>query len=453
MSCLDFKYGWRWLLPINGLETFRLYGFDSSEERFWGEVLAKLQLARVEGNGCADLLLVDADLCNPKQGPSAMEIHSARVVFVVARRRQAVYWRGVLEVAFPVVVEFALLPADNPRLVVPLSTCRHTLDGLGLHRPGRWIARFSLSVVRALAWLGNLALLRRRVLLAATRDRKPVAIGAIEAGLSEGSALSLAYALYLGNPDDKRKTIVLPLGLVECPKLLKVGATPRAMALLSNEAKVLAALRKEPFASSVPRLAKVVVCKESMAIHEEYRSRRRVSRGRMNSAVVEFLGALGAAGRYEIPLATMLERLPSQPTNDVPLAHALACRALRGRLDILAEAGTQIWLTRTHGDFAPWNSSWTDHGLFVFDWEASSENDLALADAFYYVIAPKILVGRNFRPSAIVVDTLRMAARVAITAGIGESNHRVYLALWLLNRVWQAERYGDLAVALERGWP
>lgn len=452
MTCLDFKYGWRWLLPINGLATFRLFGFDFAEERFWEHALAKMQLTRAEGSGSADLLLVETDHWSPQQEPSAKQIQCARVVFVTARRRQAAYWHRVLREEFAAVVEFALLPTDNPRVVVPLSSCRYTLKGLGLHSPGRWVARLSLSVIRVLAMLGNVSLLRGRVLLAATRDLRPVAIGAVQGELSGSSTLGLDYALYLGTPNDKRKTVVLPLSFPECRTLLKVGSTAQAMELLSKEAKVLAALQKEPFASSVPRLENVVVSRDSMALHEEYRPRCYVSRRRMESAVVDFLGALGAVGRHRIRLTTVLDRFCLHRTEDIPPVHAAACRALLGRLELLAEAGTEIWLARAHGDFAPWNSSWTEQGLLVFDWEASRDDELALADAFYYVIAPKILVGCVFRPSAIVADALHMADRVAAAARIGNLNSRVYLAIWLLDRVRQSERYGDLAAALERGW-
>ncbi|MBM9532178.1 hypothetical protein JWG42_18655, partial [Desulfoprunum benzoelyticum] len=130
---------------------------------------------------------------------------------------------------------------------------------------------------------------------------------------------------------------------------------------------------------------------------------------------------------------------------------ATACRALRARLGRLAESGGTLSVHRCHGDFAPWNCSWTPQGLFVFDWEASHDDGMALSDAFYYVTAPALLVHRNPCTKRTLKALLHMAERVA-EASHAKLDTRVYLAFWLLGRVGQARLYDELIVLLDRSW-
>ncbi|MEF8761576.1 MAG: phosphotransferase [Candidatus Accumulibacter sp. UW25] len=451
-SALDQCFGWRWLLPLGSTRSFGLYGFDSEEESFWEKVITVAGLVRKAGN--AEVLLINADRTAEYGSLSTGEISTAQVICVIAGRQTAQRWRVDLAAQFPLLQEYSLMPAGGPRVVVPLDSWRQAVAGLCLHRPGRWVGRLGLLAASGLARIGNLVLLRKRVLILASRERHCVPQGAQRAGLFERyGGQETNYALYLGTPDDNRKTVVLPIGSSPLGVILKVAETPRARASLANEASALEALRQSAIASCVPKLAHMVASGDTLTLYQEYRLRRRAGKRRMGISVVEFLAQLSLIDRQPAPLLDHLETLPLAPFFDLPDEYALACSALHARLLVLADAGEKVWLNRTHGDFAPWNCAWTDRGFFVYDWEESRPLDLALGDAFSYVIAPARLLQRNVNVSQTLIATLGFADRVATAGGYTTApDTHVYLVLWLLRRVHQPGLYGDLLVLLERNW-
>lgn len=456
-AALDYRFGWRWLLPVGAGVQLRLCGFAADEALFWQRwVVGLLSAAPSAPAGSAPgarLLLVDAGRCRAGEQPTAAELAQADVVAVLADRAQGGHWRRTLQGALASVREYALLPAANPRVVVPLSAPRHALAGLGLHRPGRWVARVGIGLARTLAAGGHCGLLRGRVLLIAARNPQACAVGARQAGLQrapDGQPWQ-AFALYLGTADDKRKTVVLPLSSGPPRVILKAGSSPQARAALGQEAEALLALAASPVAGQVPRLLGQVASAEALTLQQEYRPRRRVPQAGMETAVVRFLGCLAGLSRQGVALA---EVLPTALTHDGPGAAAApaARAAVRARLGQLATAGEMVWLHRTHGDFAPWNCAATDQGLFVYDWEDSREHGLALSDAFYYAVAPALLVQRRPQAAATLAAALHLAGRV-LAASPGALDVRLYLALWLLARVGKAALYDELLIELERSWP
>jgi hypothetical protein len=451
-STLDRYFGWRWLLPLGTTRSFCLYGFVSEEESFWDMAIADAGLVKKSCN--AEVLLINADRAVEYGSPSAEEIHTAQVICVIAGRKSARRWRVDLTAQFPSLHEYSLLPAGAPRVVVPLDSWPQIVAGLCLHRPGRWVGRLGLLAASGLARAGNLALLRRRVLIVASRERHFVPLGPLRAGFFERyGGQETNYALYLGTPDDNRKTVVLPIGSSPLEVILKVAETPKARASLANEASALEALEQTAIASYVPKLAHVVASGNSLTLYQEYRLRRRDGKRRLVSAVVEFLAQLSLIDRQPASLSELLETLPPAPFSMLPDEYALACSALRARLVDLADAGASVWLNRTHGDFTPWNCAWTDRGFFVYDWEESRPLDLALGDAFSYVIAPAQLLKRNANVSETLIATLALADRVATAGSLtATTDTRVYLALWLLRRVHHPGLYGDLLIFLERNW-
>lgn len=461
---LDYLFGWRCLLPAMAVANAppRLFGFSEDEAQFWKRWCAQ-QAEPVVGALApgqmqdGPVLLVDAERCPASALPNGAELAQAAVVAVVADRAQGRRWRRVLGAAFPAVREFALLPAARPRVVVPLGIARHALAGLALHRPGRWVPRVGLAVARILAAMGQFSLLRGRVLLIAQRAPMPPPVGAWQAGLptAPNGQPWQAFAAYLGTPDDRRKTVMLPLDQHAPKMVLKVGSSPRARAALGNEASALVALAASPLASQVPRLLGQHNHADTLTLQQEYRPRRRVSSGRLNSTVVAFLGQLAGLSAQPVPLAPLLAALTSAPAQLAPhqqsVAATEAARALHARLGALGAQGQRAWLQRTHGDFAPWNCGWSNQGLFVYDWEDSHTQGLALGDAFYYVIAPALLLQRKPRAATTLAAVLALAERVA-AASPATPNVHVQLALWLLGRVGTAPLYDELLILLERSW-
>lgn len=449
-TVMDLQFGWRWLLPAAAEGgRMRLYGFSEEEERF---LRATLAAGEPWEGGHAEVLLVDGVRALADAMPLVGDIKSAHLVCMVVRRRQARHWRTLLGKAFPHVREYGLLPFGNPRVVIPLSSTSHVTTALSLHRPLRWGARLGLMLARALTVIGNFELLRGRVLLIATRSREFIPKGALQAELPERFGQQVTdYALYLGTPQDNRKTVILPLGDSPPATILKVASTPTARASLRNEAALLSMLSESHLSAFVPRLGGLISTDEAITLYQEYRPRRRIGHRKMDAAVAEFLAQLTLLDHTSVPLSALVAALPATPDVSLPVEVFDACRALHGRLQQIGESGTEVWVHRTHGDFTPGNCAWTDQGLFVFDWEKSREQGLALGDAFYFAIAPALFVPRKPRVATALDAALRLGSRVACARGV-QLDCRVYLALWLLGRVGEAKLYGELAVMLERRW-
>ena len=285
---LDFRFAWRALLPLPAGARVRVCGFSGEEVAYLRRVLPAQALSATQGSAYAPhqgahLLLIDALRCPPpaqRALSAAPDIGDWPVVAVLADRAGGVRWRTALQAAFPEVREYALLPAAHPRVVVPLSCARHAVAGLGLHRPGRALARAGVWLARGLARVGHYALLRGRVLLIASRAQP----GPLQ-----------ERALYLGTADDNRKTVVLPVGESAPPLIFKIASTPRARASLTNEAAALAALAalgSPALAACVPRLHSLSDTDAELSLQQEYRARRRAPRARLQAAVVSFLAEL-----------------------------------------------------------------------------------------------------------------------------------------------------------------
>ena len=428
----------------------RLSGFDESETGFW--LQAYPDLFKINSlDEPADMLLLRSS-ASPVPADAQHWVAGARVVVIDAEGAAVSEWRKHLKASLPLVREYALLPAQNPRVVVPLTNRQHAVAALTVHRPGRRLARWGVGLARLLARIGSYRLLRRRVLIIATRGDETLPQGARLSGLLPGTREAIDdFALYLGTPDDNRKTVVLPLGAAQAQVLLKVASSARARDAVRNEAAALGALAMTPLAAQVPRLHRLVDSDSVVTLHQEYRPRTRCQAGVEAHAVVGFLRQLAEVDAHFEPLAKVLERLPKRKAAGLTDEVEAACVALEGNLQALADSEISVRLQRVHGDFAPWNCAWTDKGLFVYDWEESKADGLALGDAFYYSIAPALLVKRNPNPLKTLQAALRFADKVIEASGI-ELDSRVYLALWLLGRPDKTGLYGELIVLLERNW-
>jgi len=448
-TIMDYRFGWRWLLPVvEG--RIRIYGFSDEEKQFWHGILPAAEWNSEVSH--PNFLLINYERCAIQAQPSVADIQAAELVCVIGNRKRTKYWRAIFDETFPQVREYSLLPPNNPRVIIPLSSARHAVTALSLHRPGRWIARLALSLARVLAFFGNFWLLRGRVLLIATRSSGFIPRGALQAGLpGRFDQRSIDYALYLGTSDDNRKTVVLPLGDLPPSIILKVAETPRARASLMNEASALSVLSQSPLSSCVPKLEDLISSDATLTLCQEYRSRRPVSQRKLDAAVINFLGQLMALNHQSMPLSAYLQVLPDDSEECMAADVISACRALRGKLQNQSELNAEILLHRTHGDFAPWNCIWTDKGLFVFDWEESEADGLALQDAFYYVIAPSLLVQRNANATETFNAVFCFANRVVEASGI-KLDIQLYFALWLLTRVGRAKLYDELCVLLVQRW-
>lgn len=407
---LDQRLGWRWLLPKVEGGALRIVGFSAAE----ADVLMSswhTGPAPVLPIG-GEVVVINADTCSWSRGACERQLRTAAAAVILGRTSRLARFRRSL-IGFSDVRDYGLLPLSRPRVVVPLACGRWTRAALALHRPGRPVARAAVALADRLTWISMAGPLFGYRLRIATRDLR-----------SDGST-RCDHALYLGTADENRKTVVLPLGPADPNRIRKVAASAVARESLSREANALQLLGQSAVADQVPRLLDFRRTGREAELEIEYRPRRVAPEARIRQAAAAFLARLGAMDVAEVSLYDWLIREGlTLVLNEVG--------AMRGAFDRMIASGAVLRLQRGHGDFAPWNSAWTDKGLFVFDWEASRPHQLAFSDAFHYVVAPALLVDQRASPADVVAQALDFASIVAGKMGLPSVDLPTHLAVWLL---------------------
>lgn len=423
---LDQRLGWRWLLPDHDSGPTVLYGFDEEEASLLTGT--RKTFSPIDTAIRGSVVVINADCESLEPATCAGRIASAQAVALIGRSRRLERWRGELA-GFADVRDYGLLPASQPRVVVPLANRRWTRESLALHRPGRPAARAAVALARSLTWVGLARPLFRCRLRIARRRVEASAVGRLasaDLGQPHGAQVR-DFALYLGSADENRKTVVLPLGPSAPDHIIKIGQTAATRASLQREADNLRVLGQSALADRVPRLLGFREDEQEAALCIEYRWRRFALEQRIRKAAERFLAELGAMEMAEIPLSKWLdgEGMASAAGRTGPM---------RRVLDGAASQGTVLRLQRVHGDFAPWNCAWTDAGFFVFDWEESRPLQLAFSDAYSYVIAPALLLDRGADPARVVDSALDFARRVTERMSLPTEDLPLHLAAWLLTR-------------------
>lgn len=439
---LDYRFGWRWLLPVFVDNHVLLLGMDHEEEAFWKDWVGLVGSPKPEN--ASFLIVKDSppeDMLFPRLGGFA----------VVGHRSLVLKWRNWAAGRFSVTRQYSLLPPADPRLVIPLSRRRHTIEGLALHQPGRRLLRFASKTLAQLARFWIIRPLERRVLFIA-HGLGATPRGAVKADVKWDN-LKNDVTLYLGTPDENRKTVVLVHGNSR-PFLVKSGETLKAIAALRNEAHALKLLSHTKLARNVPRSLKYVENSLCAALHQEYRKRVPVRSAIEEVAVTEFLSKLSLVQRKEKELSEVLAQ--GEALRGIALCRAASVAGqVLSELGERARRGARVLGHRCHGDFAPWNVCWSDKGLWVFDWESSRDWAPALDDAFNYKVAPSLHVkGKNRSPHFLQRASLALWRSSAALAGLSQKEGRLYWALWLLCQAGKAQSkfYIELLSHLEATW-
>jgi hypothetical protein len=448
---LDYQFSWRWLLPLESVDRVLLVGFTAEESAFWRSKV-EIRATSYDDHGVA-FLIVNNLL------PDALAddlLHDVDGYCVIGSSKIVASWKQWGAGFYSTFKDYALIEPKNPRLVVPLGNSDWIQAGLSLHRPGRGTARVALTLLKILSHLGFDSPLRNRMLHIATRESRLIMNiqGAVVSGLNMADREAPKdFALYLGVPGEARKTVVLPLGGLE-GSILKSGVSPAAQKALINEASTLRELSHTNLASKIPVVHNLVQEGGQVTLAQSYLRRQWVRRKILHKAVEEFLIGLSELNRIEYPLQKVVDDLNAKFSNNSVNAEFQACTVIRERLRILASSGRTIIGHRSHGDFSPWNCSWTKQGLFVFDWEDSERWAVALTDAFYYVAAVEIHVAKNANVELLEARAISFAKQIASAAGLSIDDVSVYWSLWLLNRMRDKPRplYAQLIERLASSW-
>lgn len=436
-SSLDYQFAWRWLLPAaSRQQSIAAFGLSSAEKTFWQT--RGFDTGTADDNTGLDGLLLNLD------NVTIDELNNLPATHWVAAwgNGYAVQRFQHMLAGFPDQRCYALLPAGQPRVVVPLNSSATATAALRLHRPGRKVARLALMAVSLLARFGFYWPLQKKTLLIASRQADFFPCGAVKAGIMPDSA-AVDYALYLGTAEADRKTVALPLPLSDQPSIIKYGDNPLACAGLRNEASALNRMHETLLARQVPAVISFYDDGVAVSLVQAYRPRRHASSKAMQRAVQSFLCALDKVDASQVTLDGYLAGL--QPGTSPAMLQ------LKKKLDLLP-GNTTVRLHRSHGDFAPWNCAWTRQGLFVFDWEASTAEGLALADAFYYVLAPLLLVQQTEDGEQALQAIQAFITPLLVSLGITGDDWKLYLALWLIGQRASPKLYCNIASALDNSW-
>lgn len=431
---LDYRFGWRWLLPLMDGDKVFLQGFSEEEEIFWRNVLWS---GSVTVDAAEATVLIVSEV-SPPLPPHNIKFPHIRSLCVVGSSPIVNTWRCWLADSFSDLKEYSLIPSTSPRLVVPLDNAKCIVKALRLHQPGRLIPRLGVSLVRILARFGiKLAPLRLRMLFIASKDYGIPPQGARQAKLDlNSSGRSVNFALYIGSLGLDRKTVILPLE--DMPgTILKHGSSVEAQAALQNESNALRAMSLTPLAMHVPALFNMTVACGQTTLHQEYRPRKPMAASSLKSFAAQFLGKLSREGLKLRPLKEVLMEYSLMTSSEARERGQPAYAQILEILNMQAASRVMVLGHRSHGDFAPWNCSWTAKGFFVFDWEHSLSWDVALGDAFYFVLSTYVAANRLPNLAIVESDALTLASTVVYHAKLESSEIKLYWAIWLLRRMNQ----------------
>ncbi|MBN2108870.1 MAG: hypothetical protein JW832_15705, partial [Deltaproteobacteria bacterium] len=272
-SHFEYRFGWRWLLPLEPGQTISLAGFDEQERAFWRDALTPA--ARVEAAGPPQGWIIDAERASVHPASMRSMIAGAQWVAVVGPQASVQQWRRSLAGGLSHIREYGLLPEENPRVVIPLGSARHTRAALHLYRPEFSRDRLSVALVRMFTRVVGSGLLRRRVVLIAARPGGAAPMSQAAAKLAaDGNKPFTDFAIQLGSPGAQCITAVLPLHKARPQCLVKNAAMPEARERLKNEAEALQRLSHSPCAPAIPRYKGLLEHAKALHLFQEYRSPR-----------------------------------------------------------------------------------------------------------------------------------------------------------------------------------
>jgi hypothetical protein len=106
--------------------------------------------------------------------------------------------------------------------------------------------------------------------------------------------------------------------------------------------------------------------------------------------------------------------------------------------DVLSDkfASVPVVCHRTHGDFVPWNIRKSNGRLFVFDWEDSLPDGLALTDIFHFLYNQAYLVGPWPGARNLTFSMANSARSLAALVGLNElftkQSIEVVFTVWMV---------------------
>jgi len=334
--------------------------------------------------------------------------------------------------------QYAALPPEKPRLFIPLASRKLRSRGLAFHSPGSFKAYAGLAAAKGLNLVGIKGHLEKHIIGIHAKDRNVLT----KQGLTQWLAKKLGYSIidlvvYAGSESPRRKITALAVA-DESKKdiVVKIADTEPGIQAIKQESEALRAIADSPLSGRGPKLiAEGRWNNYYVQLQEKIISVNNKQTASVTSAHLDFLSQLSTIGRRVLPLKQTNARQNIENWVGETSSHALPQAVSSSVEKILSDefADKPVICHRTHGDFAPWNIKINNGKLFVFDWEDSLPDGLALTDIFHFLYRQASLVGPWPGTESLLRDMSNVSKRFLDIADHENIEIDVMLKIWLLS--------------------
>lgn len=414
---------YHWLLSyfLQNNEEVNLVGFSESEVSFIKQNYPNYNYNYGTGN-----------FISIKNNPSFWknDKYEEHTLFICTSGESLNNWKVHLESHFSSVAIFGLLPFNNPKIILPLTSRFSTNLGLNLHKPGRLKARCAIKIASFLLLFGNLSLLKKNILIVATNKSTYDRLLGDSKIKSLLDLLTHNFVFYLGNSSNCEKLISLSTYRKSQNFIFKITKKESDFGL-ENEANSLTVLSSSTIHNNIPKLInKYCIAQKNIY---QYSFRQRVfsfQYGLFNNSL-SFLTQLSKLDRRCISFGEIIEKYDPCKFSFQSSELSSLCNNLYQLLLSTTPFDLEVVFHRVHGDYAPWNFSLTDSGFFVYDWEESMSQGLALSDAIYMQFSKYFHIDNSFKCFAFY-KIKNFCLKLSGNANI-DGNIYTYMSLWFLN--------------------
>ena len=342
---------------------------------------------------------------------------------------------------------YAGLPAAKPRIYIPLNTGRLRTRGLSFHNPGSLKARAGLLIARTLSRIGIKSHLMRNTVSIFSASEKISGGNNLIGWISERVGYGISdLVVYAGSESERRKITALAVAeKSEEDVVVKIADSAAGAEAIRQESAALRSLQLSTLSSQVPKLFFEDRWNGYRVQGQSTFSGNSHSQAPcLTKAHFSFLADLSLIDRnFVLFRNTSFFRELDQKLGSIP-ADTLLPTVTNAWHKILKEdfADWKVLCHRTHGDFTPWNIRKQEGRLFVYDWEESLPEGLALTDALHFVFRQAALVG-PWPGSVTMLEKLRETCiRCISDIGCAEKEgYEKYLLAWLIKEY--AEKRSD----------
>lgn len=325
---------------------------------------------------------------------------------------------------FSSVRRYAMLPADNPRVIVPLDSHESRERGLRFHRPSSPGAMRKIDLAARLSRFGVTRHLTRSCVTIASRGERPTLL----THLSEQLGRRIDdLTIYTGCEQAHRKLTVLPhYRDGSSDVVIKLADTRAGVRAIQQEIEALDAVK-------LPCVPRTILCDSwggyVMSVQNHMATGPGVCGQQMTDEHFKFLVAMAQMHPVLRPVGQTALWRSVADSNAAGLPDSVA--QLLHRV-MSGDTRRLVMCHRTHGDFAPWNTRVTGGGLSVIDWEDSDAAGMAFTDAIHFIFRQAAKVG-PWAGGAQVLERMRQAAmELASRTGLPADHLDLTMALWLL---------------------